>query len=202
MQLLLIRHARPERVELTDGEVADPSLSALGRAQAAAVADELAEEPIDAIYASTAARARETAAPLAAIHDLEVIEREELLEYDFGTSSYIPIEEVAPDDPALARWMAWFQPLEEGSDPDRYRRRVMAATEEIVAGHRSQTVAIVSHGGAINAYLSGLLGMDRAMIFVPEYTSVSRLQVSASGFWTLQTLNEQTHLQRVDERAA
>lgn len=202
MQLLLIRHARPERVELAEGEVADPSLSGLGHAQARAVAEELAHEPIDAVYASSAARARQTAAPLAAVHDLAVIEREELLEYDFGSSSYIPIDEVAPDDPALAHWMAWFRPLEEDSEPDRYRRRVVAVSEEIVAAHPSQTVAVVSHGGTINAYLSGLLGVDRAMLFVPEYTAISRVHVSASGFWTLRTLNEHHHLQRVEDPAS
>ena len=194
MQLLLIRHGLPERIEHDNGEVADPSLSEVGRQQAQAMARHLAAEPIDAIYASTAARAVETAAPLAADRGVEVPTLEALVEYDFGSSAYIPIEEVGADHPELAKWLPWFQPLEAGSEPDRFRDRVQAAMTEIVRSHKSQTVAVVSHGGTINAYLSGLLGLERAMIFVPDYTSVSRLSVSSGGFWTLECLNERTHL--------
>lgn len=201
MQLLLIRHGLPERVEHADGELADPSLSPLGREQADALARHLSDEPIDAIYASTAARALETAAPLAADHDLEVGVREELVEFDFGSSSYIPIEEVERDHPELAKWLPWFQPLEEGSPPARFRERILTVMGEIVRAHKSETVAVVSHGGTINAYLSGLIGLERAMIFVPDYTSVSRAQVSAGGFWTLESLNERSHLAVLDERA-
>ncbi len=197
MQLLLIRHGLPDRVEHDNGEVADPTLSEVGRQQAQALARHLADEPIDAVYASTAARARETAAPLAADRSLEVPTREALVEYDFGSSSYIPIEEVGHDHPELAKWMPWFQPLETGSEPDRFRERVTASMTEIVRSHKSQTVAVVSHGGTINAYLSGLMGLERAMIFVPDYTSVSRLSVSSGGFWTLESLNERTHLAAV-----
>ena len=197
MQLLLIRHGLPERVEHDNGEVADPSLSEAGRQQAQALARHLSQEPIDAIYASTAARAIETAAPLAADRGVEVPTREALVEYDFGSSAYIPIEEVGDDHPELAKWLPWFQPLEEGSDPAHFRERVTTAMTEIVRGHKSQTVAVVSHGGTINAYLSGLMGLERAMIFVPDYTSVSRLSVSSGGFWTLECINERTHLTTV-----
>lgn len=200
MQLLLIRHALPQRVEHDDGRTADPSLSEVGRQQAEAMAAYLAGERIDAIYASTAARARETAAPLARTHGLPVGTREDLLEFDFGSSSYVPLEETAPDDPGLEQWLPWFQPLEPDSGPARFRERVGAAMREIVAGHRSQTVAVVSHGGTINAYLSGLLGLERAMIFIPDYTSISRAEVSASGFWTLHSLNVATHLEAHEHR--
>lgn len=194
MHLLLIRHGRPDRVELADGEVADPSLSETGRRQARALAERLAEEPLDAIYASTAVRAVQTAEPLAARHGLPIIERSDLLEYDFGSSSYVPVEEAAADDPMIARWLPWFEPTVPGGEVERYRRRIAAAMEEIVAAHRSQRVAVVSHTGTINAYLSGLLGVERAMLCVPEYSSVSRAMVSASGFWTLESLNERDHL--------
>lgn len=198
MQLLMIRHALPVRVEHADGQAADPSLSEVGRQQAEALAAYLQDAPLDAIYASTAARARETAAPLAEAHGLDVATREALLEYDFGASSYIPLEEVEPDDPGLERWIPWFQPVEEDGPVATYRRQVLDAVDEIVATHKGQTVAVVSHGGTINAYLSGLLGLARAMIFVPDYTSISRAEVSTSGFWTLHSLNVQTHLETID----
>ncbi len=64
MDLLLIRHALPVRIDGGDGP-ADPELSDEGRRQAGALADWLADEQIDVMVASPLPRAQETAAPLA-----------------------------------------------------------------------------------------------------------------------------------------
>src|SRR5262245_49809422 len=71
MELVLIRHALPVRRELLEG-VADPELSEAGVLQAAHLADYLAAESIDAVYASPLRRAIETAAPIAARFGIEV----------------------------------------------------------------------------------------------------------------------------------
>ena len=63
VELIFVRHGRPEHVETTDGTPADPPLSEVGHAQAAAVAMWLAEERIDAIYSSPMQRARQTSQP-------------------------------------------------------------------------------------------------------------------------------------------
>src|SRR5205809_1084762 len=57
MELILIRHGLPERRE----DTADPPLSDHGHEQARRVAAWLADEAIDAVYASTMLRARQTA---------------------------------------------------------------------------------------------------------------------------------------------
>jgi broad specificity phosphatase PhoE len=70
MRLLLIRHGQTPanvRGEL-DTAAPGPGLTALGRAQAAAIPDALASERIDAIYASRLVRTQQTAAPLARVH--------------------------------------------------------------------------------------------------------------------------------------
>ncbi len=72
VQLLLIRHGLPVRVEHDDGTAADPPLSDAGVDQAARLARWLAAESIDHIVASPLLRARETAAPLASDKGLEV----------------------------------------------------------------------------------------------------------------------------------
>ncbi|HTN79286.1 MAG TPA: histidine phosphatase family protein, partial [Acidimicrobiales bacterium] len=77
MELLLIRHALPIRREDVDGP-ADPELSEEGRDQAVHMAEWLADERIDAVYSSPMQRARETAAPLAEIHGLDVVIDDEL----------------------------------------------------------------------------------------------------------------------------
>ena len=54
MNLLIVRHARPEREEKSEGEgPADPGLSTTGRLQAEAIADFLEGENIDHIVSSS-----------------------------------------------------------------------------------------------------------------------------------------------------
>ena len=68
MELLLIRHGLPLRIERDDGEPADPPLSEMGLRQAERLAVWLRDLEIDGIYASPLKRANETAQPLAAAH--------------------------------------------------------------------------------------------------------------------------------------
>src|SRR5690349_6156027 len=103
MELLLIRHALPVRIDEGPGAgPADPALAELGRAQAEAVAEWLADEEVDAIWCSPMRRAQETAAPIAARLGLEVVVEDGIAEYDRESASYIPVEELkAANDP---RW--------------------------------------------------------------------------------------------------
>jgi hypothetical protein len=76
-----LRHAESES-DPSGRAGAEPTapLTARGRLQAIAAAQELAAEPITRIYASTALRARQTAALLAAVPALPITEMPELVE--------------------------------------------------------------------------------------------------------------------------
>jgi 2,3-bisphosphoglycerate-dependent phosphoglycerate mutase len=190
MDLLLIRHALPVRIEGGDGP-ADPELSDDGWRQAGALAAWLADDGIDAMVASPLRRAQETAEPLASLLELEVSVVDGLAEFDRDAPWYIPIEELkAADDP---RWHAMIAG-EWDLDPDRFQRDVVDAVDGIIADHPGETVAAVCHGGTINAYLSALLGLDQLMFFFPEYTSVSRVRASRAGNRSLVSVNETGHL--------
>jgi probable phosphoglycerate mutase len=190
MDLLLIRHALPVRIEDGDGP-ADPELSDEGWRQAGALAAWLADEEIEVMVASPLRRAQETAEPLASLLDLEVATVDGLAEFDRNAPWYIPIEELkAADDP---RWHAMVAG-EWDLDPEEFQRSVVEAVDGIIAEHAGRTVAAVCHGGTINAYLSAVLGLDKLMFFVPDYTSVSRLRASRSGPRSLVSLNETAHL--------
>jgi 2,3-bisphosphoglycerate-dependent phosphoglycerate mutase len=189
MELLLIRHARPERVEVTDGP-ADPGLSPLGKRQADALAGWLATEPIAAIYASPLRRAQETAAPLAAKLGLPVALDPTLAEYDAEASAYIPIEELkAAGDP---RWM------QLPDDIPAFQKRVVAGVEAIVEATSSGTVALVCHGGVLNVYLSWVLKTAHELFFLPHYTSIHRILAASSGERTVDAINETAHLRIAD----
>jgi probable phosphoglycerate mutase len=190
MDLLLIRHALPIRIEGGEGP-ADPELSDEGWRQSGALAAWLADEEIDVMVASPLRRAQETAEPLATLLDLEVATVDGLAEFDRSAPWYIPIEELkAADDP---RWHAMLKGEWE-LDPDEFQKGVVEAVDGIIDANPGRTVAAVCHGGTINAYLSAMLGLDRLMFFFPDYTSVSRVRASREGARGLVSINETSHL--------
>ena len=190
MDLLLIRHALPVRIEDGDGP-ADPELSDEGWRQAGALAAWLADEAIEVMVVSPLRRAQETAEPLASLLELEVATVDGLAEFDRNAPWYIPIEELkAADDP---RWHAMIAG-DWDLDHVEFQRSVVEAVDGIIADNPGRTVAAVCHGGTINAYLSAVLGLDKLMFFVPDYTSVSRVRASRSGPRSLVSLNETAHL--------
>ena len=193
MDLLLIRHALPQRVELVEGP-ADPELSPEGFVQARRLAAWLASEPLDAVYSSPLRRAVQTAEPLAEVtgHPVQVVDG--LAEWDREASSYIPIEELKAADDPVWKSLAAGELHELGVDGPSFQGRVVTAVAGIAAAHAGQTVAVVCHGGVVNAYLANVLGLDRLLFFQPDYTCISRVRVSSTGIRSLRTLNETPHL--------
>jgi probable phosphoglycerate mutase len=192
VNLLLIRHALPVRIDGADGDgPADPDLSEQGRAQADALGEWLAGEAIDEIWSSPMRRARQTSAPVEAALGLEAIVDAGLREFDAEEPHYIPMEELkGSDDP---RWKELVARL---GSPEQYafRDEASAAIERIVAANAGRTVAVVCHGGVINAYLSTSLHIERPLFFEPNYTSISRVVAASSGVRSLVSVNEIPHL--------
>ena len=58
---------------------------------------------------------------------------------------------------------------------------------------RGSTIAVVAHGGSINAYVAHLLGTHRSLLFTIENTSITAVRVSPDGP-TLVTVNDCHHL--------
>lgn len=197
MELLLIRHALPIRVEGATGP-ADPPLSDVGHRQSAALVRWLEPEPLDALVVSPMARARETAAPLSAHRGLDAIVHEGVAEFDKDADSYVPMEELkAAGD---QRW----QEIVDGGyfgvgdlTPEQFQSTVVAAVEEVIASNAGGTAAIVCHGGVINAYAAHVLGIDDLLFFEPGYTSINRIRASRRGHRMVVSLNETAHLRDV-----
>lgn len=191
VQLLLIRHALPQRVEREDGSAADPPLADLGWAQSRAMARWLAAERFDALYVSPLQRARQTAHPLAEVTGLEPVVVDDVAEYDRHDSTYIPIEDLrsARDGKDAERWKALLADT-ISDERKRWRDEIVAAIEELVSRHRGHNVAVVCHGGVINAYVTHVLGVEKPMVYEPMYTSVNRIVAASSGERSVLTLNE------------
>jgi probable phosphoglycerate mutase len=194
MELVLVRHAEPHRVEASEhGGPADPALTPRGHEQADALAAWLRGEQISAVLSSPLRRAVETAAPVATTHAraLEIVD--ELAEYDRNSTTYIPIEDLRGTD--RPEWHAMQQgQLHEvaDGDPAAFRQRVVDGIESIVGRHGGQTVVVVTHGGVINAYVGHILGVDTPLWFEPRYAAITRVAAQTTGrrLRSLVTLNE------------
>jgi len=193
MELLLIRHAEPVRIEQSDGP-ADPPLAEPGWEQARRLGRWLAEEHLDELWCSPLQRARQTAGPLAAATGVLARVEEGVAEYDRDSSSYVPLEELraAKDE----RWRSiitggYFGPDVDGGE---FTSRVVHSIERLIAANAGRRVAVVCHGGVINVYLAHILGLADPIFFEPRYASISRVKASGSGPRTIVSLNEFAHL--------
>lgn len=196
MELLLVRHAEPIRIVEADGP-ADPHLHERGIRQAAHLAKWLGVEELHAVWSSPMRRAVETAETVAKAQGLPVLIDEELAEFDREATSYIPLEELkaARDERYLAMVEGRLEDIH--ADPAAFQAGVVGAIERVIERHAGQKVAVVCHGGVINAYLAHILGIQRMLFFGPDYTSVSRVLASSTGQRSVLTLNETPHLRHL-----
>lgn len=199
MQLILVRHAMPERIDAhPDGSPpADPALTEVGERQAARLVDTLRAEDgagIVAIYTSPMARARGTAQPLAAALGRQPEVHHDLREYDTGATHYVPVHEMARVDPAgWARIRAGLLP--EHVDVEAFRARVVGAVERVVAEHPGRgTAVLVAHAGVVNAYLAHVLGIARPLVFPLDYVGITRVVAGRDGRRVVRTVNEIAHV--------
>ncbi|MFD1151174.1 histidine phosphatase family protein [Saccharothrix hoggarensis] len=155
MRLILVRHGETaSNVKMAlDSLPPGPPLTDAGVAQAAALAEDLSREPLAAVYASTAVRAQQTAAPVAAAQglDVEVVDGvQEIycgdLEGRHDREAYgIFVETVK-------RWAEGDLdvPLPGGESGRQVLDRYLAAVDKISARHRDgETVVLVSHGASL-----------------------------------------------------
>ncbi len=165
--LLLIRHA--ESSWNASGRWqghADPPLTARGRAQASALAREIAREPIDVLVSSDLRRAAQTAAILAAARGLEAELNPRLRELDLGDWEGLTREQIecgAGD--ALRRFEAGDPEVRPGGGENlrELDRRARSAVGEIVDAHPGRRLALVTHLGVIRALLGEFTGSAREL---------------------------------------
>lgn len=207
VELYIVRHADalPDADEVVDGGYDAQALSALGRRQAEALADRLREISLTAIYTSPMARAIQTARPTALSHQLEIQPVEELREIALGTLESDALAGATPEEvSALLRTRlreianiavstgSWESIA--GTEPSELLRvRLTTAMDRIIAVHPGERVLVVSHAGAINAYLAALLGISHDYFFPTANTSISVMRAQGERRM-LFSLNDIAHL--------
>jgi probable phosphoglycerate mutase len=155
MRLILVRHGETaSNLKMAlDSLPPGPPLTDAGVAQAAALAEALADEPVTAVYASTAVRAQQTAEPVASAHGLEVEVVDGVQEIFCGDLEgrhdreafeifIATVKQWAEGDPDV--------PLPGGESGRQVLDRYLAAVDKITAKHADgDTFVLVSHGGSL-----------------------------------------------------
>ncbi len=165
----------------------DIGLDDTGRWQAERLGAALADAGIVAVHASDLARARDTAAPLAAACGLPLHTHTDLRERHFGVLeglSYAEIEARFPDD--ARRW----RQREPGFGPgggeslEVFSARCVAAFTRLAQAYPGQTIAIAAHGGVLDCLYRAANGIDlqASRTWQLANAAVNRLLYTGEGF--------------------
>lgn len=185
-RLVLVRHAVTAQTgPLLSGRKPGIDLSEEGRGQAEATATRLAPPVhIDAIYASPIERTQQTAAAIAAKHDLPVITLDGVIEAEYGDWTGGTIAELAKTDlwkvvqaaPSRARFP-------NGESIAEMQARMVAALDGVIAAHPGEHVVVVSHADPIKAAIAHYTGMhlDLFQRVVVSPASVTVFEVGTYG---------------------
>lgn len=207
--VLAVRHGETawNRESRIQGHL-DIPLSALGLAQAQRLAEALAGEPLDAIYASDLGRARQTAAAVAERVGLPVQEDAGLRERGFGCFEGLSWSEIESRWPEQAlRWKRRDPDFgAEGGERLRdFYARAVGAVERLAQAHPGQTLLLVAHGGVMDClYRAGRrLALEAPRSWTLGNASINRLLYTPAGL-SVVGWNDDLHLDglSLDEHAA
>jgi broad specificity phosphatase PhoE len=178
-------------------------LNALGRAQAARLAERMKLVRPDVIVSSDLERAVETATIVATACRLDIETDPNLREVDLGTwtgKSYAEIEASYPEE-----WAAWTSGLDVrrggGETYDDLAARVERAVARVASAYPGRRVLLVSHGGAIKSYVATILGVPAEGLRVLAglgNAGITHIERDARGRSRLQVWNDVAHLQGLD----
>jgi len=195
VDLFIVRHGRPVRQVLEDGQTADPGLSDKGVEQARRTATFLEKEGIDHVVSSTMRRAFDTAVPLAEQLGCEIERIDDIKESDHRSKMYVPLEEMSPDDPETAHYFEGDLMAAIFSDGYQgFEDRVLRGFQHIIDSNRSKRVAVFCHGMVTAVFLKTILGVHDVFSLTVDYCGVTRVQASSQGHRRVRSVNETGHV--------
>jgi probable phosphoglycerate mutase len=198
--IYLIRHGDYD--DLVDGKaVENPGLSSKGVRQAQLLRDRLArtgEIKADALIASPARRASETAEILAPALGVPVVLNADLEEWRCDRGALSPEEFTARWQRVSEAQRPFFQWVEGGESFVELTARVQLAINRIWQEHVGKTSVLVTHGGVIQASFAYFFNLSATTIpgISTENTAITQWTRPADvNRWTLRGHNDNAHLQ-------
>jgi broad specificity phosphatase PhoE len=204
VRILLARHG--ETVFNVEGRwqgQADSPLTERGRAQAVELARALADEQIAAVYSSDLGRAADTAAEVAALHDLQITTDKRLREINVGAWTGKHRDEINAEFPGgLKAWAtrpSAYQ-LPKGETIGAAQARALEFFRERMPAHAGETIAVISHGALCQAILVNAKGGTVDDLWLTEGVAncqISRLNWTTECGLELIQLVDVRHLEQV-----
>lgn len=190
-RILAIRHGETawNAAARIQGQL-DIGLNETGRWQALRLAQTLANEPFAAVYASDLCRASDTGRRVAVARGFDLQTDRGLRERSFGAFEGLTAVEIEQRFPEAARlWRqrepgfgpAGGEPLQEFND------RAVRAVLALAARHRGQQIALVTHGGVLDALYRAATGvaLNAPRTWTVGNASISRLVAGDAGLTLL-----------------
>jgi len=206
-RVLAIRHGETAwNVDARIQGQIDIPLNPTGERQAQRLARVLADEGIDAIYASDLKRALATAQAVGRACALPVVSDAGLRERGFGSFEGLSYAEISARWPADAeRWRRRDPTFGApgGETLNRFYERSIATATRLAALHPGGTIALVAHGGVMDCLYRAAtrVALDAPRSWQLANTGINRLLYSPQGF-TLVGWGDVHHLDDpFDERA-
>jgi broad specificity phosphatase PhoE len=198
LRLLLIRHGQTDwNADRRWQGHADVPLNEVGKAQARALAERLDGWQLNAMYSSDLKRAAMTAEILGRSLNLKPIHNPAWRERNVGFFAGLTNDEVQQAYPE-----AWHEMQRGVVNPPggehflELYERVVGAYEQLLHQHAEGTVAVVSHGGALHALISHVLGIGAVgygRFSLSGNTGLSIVEIGERG-QRLILLNDTCHL--------
>jgi probable phosphoglycerate mutase len=207
--LMIIRHGETEwNRALRFQGYGDSPLTEIGRAQAQALAERLADDPIDRLISSDLGRARETAGFIAAATGLEMATDPRLRERHYGPFEGLTIPEIEADHPEAYARFRTDDPdfvLPGGESHRQHYERNVSFFEVYVRDHPGTTAVLVAHGGVLDSVFRFLarLPLDQPRCYlVPNssLTVVKHGRFYGSLRWVMETWGDVSHLKGIGVR--
>jgi 2,3-bisphosphoglycerate-dependent phosphoglycerate mutase len=206
-ELLFIRHGETDwnRQQRFQGQI-DVPLNAAGHAQAARLAQRLADERYDAFFTSDLMRARQTAAPLATAWGQQPLAVPGLREQSFGIWEGLDVDTIKAQHAPL--WPRWLEhhgdfALPGGESLRQFHSRVLGAVQDLAEQASGQRLAIVTHGGVLDMLWRSAHGLTLHGLrecAIPN-TGLNRLRWVGGGL-QVDSWGDEAHLDGLPEQAA
>jgi len=202
-RIILMRHGQTEwnKFERFRGK-ADIELDETGRRQAEAAAERIGQWKVDAVYSSPLKRAMSTAQAVADRLGLTVQTLEGINDMDFGEWEGLAIAEARQKYVALFDlWLYHPERLEipRAETLEDVRKRAVAAIDEVVAKHKDQTIALVSHRVVCKVLLCHLLGVGNSHFWqIAQDTTAINLFEVWEGKPSVMLINDTCHLRGLE----
>ena len=203
LRIVQVRHGETDwnRSRRFQGQ-SDVALNETGRAQAAALALTLKDEPLKTIYSSPTTRAIETARAINRYHQASLEQRDGLMEMDLGDFEGLQSKNLMNEQPEFLR--KWLEDpatvrMPNGETLQEVQTRAWAVVEEITKTHHEGSVLLCGHNFVNLTILCKILGLEITHFrHLRQSLGAINIIERSRGLYCLVRINDTCHLKGID----